>query len=83
MNYFHTKINNLILINSSGVGVGVRQIDERVPSSNHRSVGIHQMHKVWLSFCAKNLSIAPGEEIIYRKCPLSSEISGRNDVFIK
>jgi len=56
MNYFHTKTINLNLLISSGVGVGVRQIDEGVPSSNHLSVGTHHMHKVWLSFCGKNLS---------------------------
>jgi hypothetical protein len=83
MNYFHTKTINLISKFSSDVGVGVRQIDDAVPNSNHRSVGIHHMHKVWLSLCGKNLSIARGEEIIYRKCPLSSEKSGGDDVFIK
>ncbi len=82
MNYFHTKTINLNLIISSGVVVGVRQIDEGVPSTNHVSVGIQHIHKVWLSFCGKNLSITRGEEIMYRKCPLSSEKSGRCDVFI-
>jgi hypothetical protein len=58
MNYFHTKTIYLNLFISSGVGIGVRQIDEGVLSSNYLSVGIHHMHKV--SFCGKNLSMARG-----------------------
>jgi hypothetical protein len=81
MNYFHTKTINLISLISSGVGVGVRQIDEGVPSSNHLSKHPSHAQSMVVFLWQKSVHSA-GEEIIYRKCPLSSEKSGGGDVFI-